>query len=142
MAGRAKHEKLARLVEFCVMVCHHGLWYFTGHFVGQWNAAEVSAKSLFPVPRLFHDKKNSSQKGGIQSESAFPGDPSSARETANMTSPLQENWHRVRSRASNGLSFHSRLESRPYVYIICDDGSSWPFKKWNYPPVTLSNPST
>ena len=73
---------------------------------------------------------------------AFPGDPSSARQTANRTSPLQENLHRVRSRASNGLSFHSRPESRPYVYIICDDGSSWPFKKWNYPPATLSNPSS
>ena len=72
---------------------------------------------------------------------AFPGDPSSARQTANRTSPLQENLHRVRSRASNGLSFHSRPESRPYVYIICDDGSSWPFKKWNYPPAT-SNPSS
>ena len=80
--------------------------------------------------------------GGIQTESAFPGDPSSARQTANMTSPLQENLHLVRSRASNGLSFHSRAESRPYVYIICDDGSSWPFKKWNYPPATLSNPSS
>ena len=73
---------------------------------------------------------------------AFPGDPGSARQTATMTSPLQENLHRVRSRASNGLSFHSRPESRPYVYIICDDGSSWPFKKWNYPPATLSNPSS
>lgn len=63
VAGRAKHEKLARVVEFCVMVCHHGLWYFTGHFVGQWNAAEFSAKSFFPVPRLFHDKKNSLRDG-------------------------------------------------------------------------------
>ena len=64
VAGRAKHEKLARVVEFCVMVCHHGLWYFTGHFVGQWNAAEFSAKSFFPVPRL--------RDGGIQSFSRGP----------------------------------------------------------------------
>ena len=28
-----------------------------------------------------------------------------------------------------------------YVYVIYDDGSSWPFKKWTYPSATLSNPS-
>ena len=29
-----------------------------------------------------------------------------------------------------------------HVYIICDNGSSWPYKKWNYPPATLSTPSS
>lgn len=28
-----------------------------------------------------------------------------------------------------------------YVYVIYDGESSWPFKKWIYPPVTLSNSS-
>lgn len=75
VAGRAKHEILARVVEFCVMVCHHGLWYFTGHFVGQWNAAEFSAKSLFPVPRLFHDKKYSLQDGWHSNRERFSRGP-------------------------------------------------------------------
>ena len=99
-------------------------------------------RAFFQFRVYFTTKSILYKMGGIQTESAFPGDPSSARQTANMTSPLQENLHLVRSRASNGLSFHSRAESRPYVYIICDDGSSWPFKKWNYPPATLSNPSS
>ena len=27
------------------------------------------------------------------------------------------------------------------IYVIYSDGSSWPFKKWIFPSVTLSNPS-
>ena len=53
VAGKVKHEILTTAVEFWALVRHHRLWYFTGRFVGQWSAAEFSAKSPFSVSRLF-----------------------------------------------------------------------------------------
>ena len=41
----------------------------------------------------------------------------------------------------SGFLFYICRGTPGYVYVIYDDGSSWPFKKWIYPSVTLSNPS-
>ena len=75
MARRAKHEILATAVESCAMVSSHGLWYFTGHFTGQWNAAEFTAKSLFQVHVYFTRRRILFEMGGIQSVNTLLGDP-------------------------------------------------------------------
>ena len=137
MAGRAKHEILTTAVEFCAMVCNHGLWYFTGHFAGQWNAAKFSGNSLFSVSRLFHGKVNFYQQGSIQSVSALPGDLTFSQTNNKYDIP---SYKRICAKfevepTTDFRFMHGHNHGLGYVSVFYDDGTSWP-------PATLSNPSS
>ena len=104
IAGKTKHEILASAAECCSMVCHHLFWHFTGHFVG--HAADLPAKGIISFSCLFHDKKNSFQKGRHPKCEYFAGRANAQpNEQPIWHSLVQEHLRRVGGRTNNRLSF-------------------------------------
>ena len=68
------------------MVCNHRLWNFERHF--GWNLAELAAKNLFSVPRLFHGKKNSLPAGWHPERERFAREPDVQPDRQQMRHPL------------------------------------------------------
>lgn len=125
---------------------NHGLWYFRGHFVGQWNAVEFSGivRAFIQFHVYFTVRRILYQLGGIQSVGSLPGELTFSQTSNKYYIPSYKSiWAEFEVEPTTDFRFtHGQNHRLGYVYIIYDGGSSGPSKKWTCPPATLSNPSS